>query len=366
MQPSGHKSFATFLRLKSGKQVKIVHGEAGVLSLHDARELNAKAIKESKQGIDPRAAKQEAKTAQMVAKADTFAAIAVRYLNHDETVMLASAHQVRDRLTRIVFPLIGDMPIRDIERPDIVTALDKIASNNGRGQANHCLSAIIQVCDFYADRARDYDPPRLKKLKRKLPSRDRVLTDDEIRRVWNTGDRFARLLLLTAARRTEVAEMQWKEIDGTNWTLPAARNKKTELDCIRPLSKAAVDLLPPRGDDDDFIFPGTPGQPIRSFSFAKANLDKASGTSGWRYHDLRRTARTLLSRAGVSPDHGERCLGHVVGGIRGVYDKWEFLAEKKHAFDVLAKHIDTIVNPPKPKKRKGKGNVVPFRKAHAA
>jgi integrase len=281
----------------------------------------------------------------MVAKADTFAAIAMRYLEHDDTAMLRTVGQLRDRLTRIVFPLIGDRPIRDIERPDVVEALDTIASKNGRGQANHCLSVIIQVCDFYADRARDYDPPRLKKLKRKIASRERVLTDDEIRRVWNTGDRFAKFLLLSCARRNEVAGMQWKEIDGNVWTLPAARNMKTEKDCVRQLPKAVLELLPPRGDDDDFVFEGTPGQPFKSFSLAKENLDKASGTSGWRYHDLRRTARTLLSRAGVSPDHAERCLGHIIGGIRGVYDKWEFPGEKKHAFEALADLVGTIVNP---------------------
>jgi integrase len=348
VQPSGFKSFATFTRLKGGKQVKIVHGDAGVLTLHDARELNAKAIKEAKQGVDPRAAKQEAKTAQMVAKADTFAAIGMRYIEHDETARLRTVGQVRDRLTRIIFPLLGDKPIRDIERPDVVDALDYIAKKHGRGQANHCLSAIIQVTDFYADRARGYDPPRLKKLKRDIPSRDRVLTDDEIRRVWNVGDRFSQFLLLTAARRNEVAAMQWKEIQGEDWILPAARNMKTELDCVRPLSKAARALLPPRGADDDFIFPGTPGQPLKSFSLAKASLDKASGTSGWRYHDLRRTSRTLLSRAGVNVDHAERCLGHVVGGIRGVYDRWEYRTEKQHAFDVLARQIDLIVNPSAP------------------
>jgi len=346
VQTSGHKSFVTLTRMKNGKQIKMTHGEPDTLSLADARVLNSEAIRKAKQGIDPRAAKLEAKAAQLIAKADSFAAIATRYLDHDETAMLHTVGQVRDRLTRIILPILGDTPIRDIKRPDVVDALDVIAKKHGRGQANHCLSAITAVTDFYSDRARDYDPPRLKKLKRKIPSRDRVLTDDEIKRVWNAGDRFSQFLLLTAARRNEVAEMQWKEIQGDDWILPAARNLKTELDCVRPLSKAARAILPPRGADDEFVFPGTPGQPLKSFSLAKVRLDKLSGTSGWRYHDLRRTARTLLSRAGVSVDHAERCLGHVVGGIRGVYDRWEYRNEKAHAFEVLAKQIDLIVNPP--------------------
>jgi len=88
-------------------------------------------------------------------------------------------------------------------------------------------------------------------------------------------------------------------------------------------------------------------------------LDKASGVTGWRFHDLRRTARTLLSRAGVNPDHAERCLGHVIGGIRGIYDRFEFHSEKRHAFEALADQIDLIANPPK-------GNVTPMKRRASA
>jgi integrase len=356
VQPSGHKSFHSLPRLH-GKQINVTHGDVGVLSLADARVLSAEAIRQAKQGIDPRAAKQEAKVAQMVAKADSFGAVAFRYLEHDETTKLRTIAQVRDCLTRIIIPLMGDTPIKDIERPDVVIVLDKIAKQNGRARANHALSVIGQVMDFYCDRNKGYNPPRLKKLRRKIPSRDRILTDDEIKRVWNVGDRFSQFLLLTTARRNEVAAMQWKEIDGSDWILPATRNMKTGLDCVRPLSQAALALLPERGADDDYIFEGTPGKPLQSFSLAKVRLDKASGVTGWRYHDLRRTGRTLLSKAGVSVDHAERCLGHVIGGIRGVYDRWEFRDEKKHAFEVLAQQIALIVNPPK----KG-SNVTPMKR----
>jgi hypothetical protein len=78
---------------------------------------------------------------------------------------------------------------------------------------------------------------------------------------------------------------------------------------------------------------------------AATPLDKASGVKGWTLHDLRRTARSLMSRAGISSDHAERCLGHVIGGVRGVYDRHEFHAEKRHAFEALAALIERIVNP---------------------
>jgi hypothetical protein len=77
--------------------------------------------------------------------------------------------------------------------------------------------------------------------------------------------------------------------------------------------------------------------------------------TGWTLHDLRRTARSLMSRAGILSDHAERCLGHVIGGVRGVYDRHEFHAEKKRAYEALAAQIERIVNP--------QDNVVPLRDA---
>src|SRR5215472_13035869 len=175
-------------------------------------------------------------------------------------------------------------------------------------------------------------------------ARDRILSDDELRRVWATrngmfGD-YIRFLLLSAARRNEVAQMQWAEVDGGDWLLPAARNK-TGVELVRPLSKAAQAILQALPKAGKFVWMGA--NPMTSFSAYKAAFDKASGTKGWTLHDLRRTARSLMSRAGVPTDHAERCLGHVIGGVRGVYDRHEYHAEKQQAFEALAGIIERIV-----------------------
>jgi integrase len=83
--------------------------------------------------------------------------------------------------------------------------------------------------------------------------------------------------------------------------------------------------------------------PVSGFSKFKAQLDKQSGVNGWTPHDLRRTARSLMSRAGVPSDHAERCLGHVIGGVRGVYDRHEYYDEKASAYQKLAKQVSAIV-----------------------
>jgi integrase len=157
---------------------------------------------------------------------------------------------------------------------------------------------------------------------------------------------FVKFLLLTAARRGEAAGMTRAEIAGQDWTLPEVRNK-IKVDLIRPLSQAAQDLLAtlPRIGKAGYLFTTTGRSGLGGFSKFKRKLDRASGVKGWTLHDLRRTARSLMSRAGISSDHAERCLGHVIGGVRCVYDRHEFHTEKKQAFEALALLIDRIVNP---------------------
>jgi integrase len=346
VQSSGHKSWAVRFRVNGiPRKLTLPAG----LSLAEAREQAAAAIKEAHQGIDPTKAKKHEKQQREIAKANTFAAVAALYLNSHKVQKLRTLGQVRDNLQRLAFPHLGDKPIGEIRRSHIVAALDHIEHHNGARTADHVLSAVRCVLNFHALRDDDYVVPLAKGMNRtdaKDRERTRTLTDDEIRKVWATGDRFARFLLLTAARRGEAGQMQWRELDGNDWTVPASRNK-VKVDLVRPLSKAAMSVLGPRGDDDDFVFSVTPGKGLRGFSRIKKRLDHASGVKGWCWHDLRRTARTLLSRAGVNPDHAERCLGHIIGGVRGVYDRWQFRDEKGHALEALAHQIELIVNPPK-------------------
>src|SRR5947209_12603841 len=79
--------------------------------------------------------------------------------------------------------------------------------------------------------------------------------------------------------------------------------------------------------------------------WSKLSFDRACGVNGWTIHDLRRTARSLMSRAGVNSDHAERCLGHVIGGVRGTYDRHEYYTEKQLAFEKLASQIERVVSP---------------------
>ena len=102
----------------------------------------------------------------------------------------------------------------------------------------------------------------------------------------------------------------------------------------------------PKIGEGKFVFSSDGERPFSGYSKAKASFDKACGATGWTLHDLRRTARSLMSRAGVSADVAERCLGHVISGVRGTYDRHAYFDEKKRAFETLASLIARIVDPP--------------------
>jgi integrase len=186
-------------------------------------------------------------------------------------------------------------------------------------------------------------------------ARKRILSDDEIRAVWTAAEAstgpfgpYVMFLLLTGARRTEARLMTRGELSGRDWLLPARRNK-TKVDFMRPLSGAAMDVikkLPRIGRADGFVFTLDGQVAFGNQWRLTADLQKKSGTSAWTLHDLRRTARSLMSRAGVSADHAEICLGHLLPGVRGIYDRHEYYDEKLRAFEALACLIDRIVNPP--------------------
>jgi len=158
---------------------------------------------------------------------------------------------------------------------------------------------------------------------------------------------YLQFLLLTATRRNEAAGLHGGELsdDGKAWVIPGARYK-TKLDTLIPLSGAAQKIIAAQPQLGSFVFSATGEYPIGDFAHRKTAFDRVCGVADWHIHDLRRTSRTLLSRAGIAADIAERCLGHALTGMRAVYDRHEFEIEKRHAFEALAALIERIVHPP--------------------
>ena len=199
-----------------------------------------------------------------------------------------------------------------------------------------------------------------------VASRERVLSDDELRAVWRaTGgpgayDGIVRLLILTGQRREEVAAMTWDEVapDLSIWTIPASRAKNGVAHIV-PLSPQARAILQGAPQLAVLVFQGRAGV-FNGFSKAKANLDEASGVKGWRLHDLRRTVATGLQKLKVRLEVTEAVLNHISGsraGIVGLYQRHDWADEKRAALDVWGAHIAAVVEA-----REAEGNVVSIEK----
>jgi integrase len=317
-------------------------GTVGVISLADARDMAREWLGQIRKGVDPVAHVLERRE-------ETFAAIASGYLTRK-----AKDHRSREQteaiLARLVYPAFGPRPIDTITRSDVVRLLDKIEDANGPAMADRTLAHTSRVFDWHATRSDSFRTPIVKGMKRAgAQPRSRILTDDELRAVWRASGAYAhpfgallRFLLLTATRRNEALYATRAEIVGAEWTIPAARYK-TGIDHVVPLSAAALAIA--QGAGEGWLFSANGRQAIGGLTRHKAAIDAASGVAGWTLHDLRRTARSLMSRAGVPSDHAERALGHVIGGVRGVYDRHAYREEKARAFEALAQQVARIVDP---------------------
>src|SRR5262249_5267447 len=152
---------------------------------------------------------------------------------------------------RLVYPKLGARQIGDIKRSEVAKLLDKIADENGPVQADVTLSFVRRVMNWHAGRSDDFRSPIVRGMAKTKPSqrrRQRILTDDELRAVWQTAEAqpnpfncLVQFLLLTATRRNEAARMERSEVSGTEWTIPEARYK-TGAKLLVPLSPAALEI----------------------------------------------------------------------------------------------------------------------------
>jgi integrase len=313
----------------------------GFPSLADARKQAQEWRARLNKGTDPQRA-----------YGDTFADVAGAFLR-TEGRRLRSSGQYQRLLDRLIVPALGKHPVGSIKRSMITTLLDGIAETNGAASAKLVLAIVRRVFNWHAARSDDFIPPIVRGMGPKTDgdgSRERILSDDELRRIWAASARhelfgaYVRFTLLTASRRMEAAAMTWPELEGDLWIIPGKRYK-TKREHVAPLSGAALDALAslPRIGPGKYVFTLTGATPMGGISGRKAAFDKMCGVTDWTLHDLRRTARSLMSRAKVAPYVAEKCLGHVAGAIERTYDRHAYLDEKREAFAKLADEVAKAV-----------------------
>lgn len=324
-------------------------------------------------------ARREAERARKEAASKVFEAVAENWLNsavrparrtaaETERILFGrsldktlSDEERRKAFAGYVVPEWRGRHIRSIRRGDVAALLDKMKAENGPEMARKALEVLRSLFSWYEGEDEEFNNPVVRAIIKRLPARvrrERTLEDDEeLRKVWRAAGHatppifgaLVRALLLTGARREEIVGARWDEIQGNVLIVPPERVKKTERDKepaphAIPLTDPVLRLLEALPRVGPYIFTTAGAAPFSGFSKAKRALDKAAGVSGWTLHDLRRTFRSLASRAGCNAEHAELAIGHKLRGVRQVYDRFPYLAERRAVLEAVAKLIGRILD----------------------
>jgi integrase len=340
----------------NGRTGKHTLGGVVDITLAQARAQAAEVGRLIEQGIDPAARARD--THRPVVDDDSVEALAALFIER-HAKKRRTWQQTEDTFRRLIFPAWRGRRVQEIKRRHVIELVEHIAVDRPY-MANRTLAVLSKFFGWCVARdilevsaASGIDRPGQE------VSRERILSDDELRRLWIAASDpaeggfgpFLKLLMLTGQRRGEVSGMHWSEIDDEHhvWRLPAARTKNGKPHVV-PLVPVVWDIIQaqPRFADSDFVFTVDGRRPIIGFAKAKRRLSgKAGLTAEWRLHDLRRSCASGLQRLGIRTEVIERCLNHVSGsfrGVAGVYQRDPLLDETAAALLAWATRIDEIVS----------------------
>lgn len=353
VQPSGAKAWAVRYRI-DGKPKKFTLGPFPRIELAAAREAARQALALVDRGSDPAEQREEQKAEEARLRASTFEAIAAQFVElYARTRQPRSWALTKRVLERDLFPQWGSRPFTAIRRRDLYAILDAMDVAGRSGSKHHVIAAVSKLYNWAVDREIIDASPFAQMQRPPVGRRIRTLTDEEIRTLWRGCDGtgypfgpYVKLLLLTGCRRTELARLEYSEVDrGRALIVIPGAKYKTGRAHIVPLSRRGQlvhDLMPPLACGRH-LFSTTGGEkPISGFSKLKERLDKRLGFD-WDLHDLRRTVRTGLSQLRIPREVAERVLGHVQRGVEAHYDHWEYLEEKREALEAWGKHVEAII-----------------------
>ena len=394
LQPSGAKSWAVRYR-HGGRPRKLTIGGYPAFDLATARKKASEALQAAASGADPARQKQVAKIAAHFDNRDVFPAVAKHFITRHarpnnkswkEAARLLGLRPDPAQSNELLIIKGGlvdrwkDRLVREIGKRDVIEAIDTLVDCGTGTLANRTLSQVRKLFNWAIERDIILTSPCAGlKAPTVEGSRDRVLSDDEMRWLWKACEAqpfpfgpLTQVLLLTGQRRAEVAGMRTVELNvrDSMWCLPKERTKNGEAHEV-PLADDVLAVLTtlPKIAGSGFVFTNTGVTPVSGFSRAKEGLDKRMleaavretskpGTSiePWTLHDLRRTCASGMAALGIAPHIVEAVLNHKSGTIKGVaavYNRHQYAPEKRQALETWADRVARVVA--------GESKVVAFR-----
>ncbi len=357
VMPSGSKSFQIRYRVggRGGSLRRLSLGSVDTISLKEARAAYLDAKKQLELGSDPIEVKREA--VRQAEQEITFSMLSARYLAEYAVHKRTGAEDERI-LKHDVLPMWAKLKAKDIKKRDVVALLDRVLSRGATTQANRTFACVRKVFNWAAEKDMvDTTPCAGIKAPAKERTRDRVLSDDEIRTFWRLplSSRMLgalKLQLLLGQRIGEVLGMCWDEIDLQTrlWTLPAQRAKNGLVHTV-PLVDSALEILAElhllRQENELYVFPSLSGKSphirVDSVGTALTRSNQVAGLNHFTAHDLRRTAATRISGAGISREILRQILNHKDNSVTARYDRHRYDNEKRVALQRWERQLQCIL-----------------------
>jgi integrase len=356
--PTGGKAWRYRYRL-NGKPEKVVLGKYPSMSLKAAREMRNELATTVSKGLSPARHKSEARIID--APAITLEQFGKRFYTEQIKPNWKDPQNEQRYLTKEIYPGLGAKSLQEISIADIRDLVYRKRDNGFPAAAAKMRDLIKRIYDYAMECGlTDRNPARVLKGKfiYRARARTRALSAEELRVYLeiiyrsNIRRQFKlafHIIVLTLIRKSELLLAEWREIDfdSAQWEIPP-EHAKTKEALLIPLSKQVVQMfreLKSLAGDSHLIMPGR-GSSIKPF--AKNALNKALEgltfpMAPFTIHDLRRTASTRLHELGFKPDVIEKALNHKIGGIRGVYNKAEYLEERKLMLRQWADYVESLV-----------------------
>lgn len=364
----GRRTWGVSYRARSGQQRRVSLGRYPEMGADDARKAAKAILGKVAEGADPAGEARAARAAEAEAEPpapvhDIFDRVLTAYIEHyaKPNTREKSWRETERILKKEALPAWKGKRIGDITRQDVQSLLEAVVDRGSPIMANRVLAAVRKLFAWVAaggprgfaiDRSpcENIKPPAAER------SRDRVMTDAEIRVLWRAFDGLGfpfgpllKFLLVTGQRREEVAGLPWSEIDleARLWTLPRERAKNNVQHGV-PLSPEAVSILSSLPRRGDLVFSTTGQTPPSGFSKIKTRVDKSLGEAvPWTWHDFRRTAASGMAGLGVALPVIEKLLNHTsgsFGGIVSVYQRYQFADEKRAALELWGAHVTAVIS----------------------
>lgn len=346
--PSGVKTFSFVFRLGS-KMGRATLGRHPDVDLKFARTKADEFRKLVSQGIDPRSEKRTKRRLQEM----TVELMVHEFIQTYAKPKNSSWKQAESNLRLYLSNFYGTQPISEVTRADIHQVLDDLIARDKQTAANRALAHIRKFFGWLVERGYlNHSPADHIKPRHKESERDRVLSDAEIKAIWDAAEAMSgpysawlKLLLLCGQRRVETASMRRSQIIDGSWHLSATdtKNKQPHIIPLPNQAQRLIDQLIEK-EGNFLIKSGRNGdRPVNGFSKAKLQMDRLSGVENWKFHDLRRTVATNLTKLGIDRLILQKIINHSERGVTQIYDRYSYMDEKREALQKWADRLDDIV-----------------------